>query len=184
MAFNEIPSSQLAVGQPITQALMTSIRDNIRYAAESAWHPYDMVYPGDGNTGLIYDFTVHGAVTTITSPVTLEDGFEYGFLIDNLKMSYSGDGSFSFQALGGGGWFTAAGIVNLTTPNGQTAIFGFVDYPFTRYVHTLTSPRQNIQGTTETNGLLASIRILTTSSTASGKVYMLRRREHLTLNSL
>jgi hypothetical protein len=137
-----------------------------------------MVDVGDGADGLLYEFSPGDSVTTITSPA-LEDGYEYAFLIDNLEMSSSGDGTIAFQTSTGGG-YTQVSSVSFTTPNGQTALFGVYEFRLPRLVSNLTTPRQEIGGLTLTSAKITNCRIETTSSISSGKVYWLRRREYVT----
>lgn len=42
---------------------------------ETAWHPYNMTAPGDGSTGVIYDFATNGAQASVTA--TFADGYDY-----------------------------------------------------------------------------------------------------------
>ena len=50
---------------------------------QTAWHPFDGVYDGDGKDGVIYDFAVDGAVSSVDYTTWL-DGYEYGFIFDGL----------------------------------------------------------------------------------------------------
>lgn len=58
---------------------------------EGAWHPYDAVFVGDGNDGLIYDHGVDGAVGSVVTP-DFEDGYEYRVV--GVDLSLSGGLSF------------------------------------------------------------------------------------------
>ena len=42
---------------------------------ETAWHPYNMTAPGDGSTGVIYDFATDGAQASVTA--NFADGYDY-----------------------------------------------------------------------------------------------------------
>ena len=90
--YTTIASTEIDQDSPITQPLMTKLRDNPIAMAESAtgaaviaqgWCPYDMVTVGDGNDGVIYDFAVDGAVATLDSP-TFADGFTYRFYFEQI----------------------------------------------------------------------------------------------------
>lgn len=102
-AWVDIPNGDIDQDSPVTQPLVTALRDNPIAIAEgttaapvnrAAWHPFDMVLVGDGNDGVIYDFAVDGAVATLVSP-DFEDGYEYMFLFDGLSPSIN---TVSFQA--------------------------------------------------------------------------------------
>lgn len=86
MAWTNIPSTDVDQDSPVTQTLMTALRDNAQWAWECTWHPYDMAYPGDGNDGVIYDQAVDGSVATVVSP-DFADGFEYRFLVIDVAPS-------------------------------------------------------------------------------------------------
>lgn len=80
---------------PITSESYTALRDNptaIAGGEEDApitrggWVPYDMVEYGDGADGVIYDFSVDGAVASITSP-TFVKGWDYKLVFFSLANS-------------------------------------------------------------------------------------------------
>lgn len=89
MAWTNIPDLAVQIGGLPSGSTMTAIRDNLsaghRAAAgapigiNAGWHPYDRTVIGGTETGLIYDFGVHGAVSAIDTP-DFEDGFEYAIL--------------------------------------------------------------------------------------------------------
>jgi hypothetical protein len=58
------------------------------------WHPYNMVYFGDGNDGLIYDNSVDGNVLSVETPV-FEAGYEYAVYFDDILCAQTG---FQIQA--------------------------------------------------------------------------------------
>ena len=87
-----ITDTQVDPDAPLTSQLAYGWRDNVIAAREGAvnspyeasgWHPYDGVTIGDGVTGIIYDFAVHGAVTSVTTP-DFEDGYEYRLDFDGV----------------------------------------------------------------------------------------------------
>jgi hypothetical protein len=80
---------------PVTSELGKKWRDNPLAIAEGStgapyvaagWHPYDGVSVGDGADGVIYDFSVDGAVASVESPA-FADGYEYRFLFDAVSTS-------------------------------------------------------------------------------------------------
>ena len=87
-----ITDTQVDPDAPLTSQLAYGWRDNVIAAREGAvnspyeasgWHPYDGVTIGDGATGIIYDFAVHGAVASVTTP-DFEDGYEYRLDFDGV----------------------------------------------------------------------------------------------------
>lgn len=79
-------------GAPGTSELWKKWRDNPIAIAErsigaplinSGWYPYDMVNIGDGADGIIYDYSVDGSVSNVTSP-TLDVGWDYALVISDL----------------------------------------------------------------------------------------------------
>lgn len=81
-----VSDTVIAHKKPITLQQGRQLRDNPIAIAEGAsgapimqnggWYPYDRTVIGGAETGLIYDFAVHGAVSAIDTP-DFEDGFEY-----------------------------------------------------------------------------------------------------------
>ena len=93
--YTTIPNSDIDADSPVTTTLMQAYRDNVAATAEGStdapvlstgWHPYDMVTVGDGSDGGIYDFSVEGTVTDITTP-DFEDGYEYMLRFEDLGCS-------------------------------------------------------------------------------------------------
>lgn len=83
--YQAITNGQIDQNSPLTQDLMTLIRDNPIAMLEGAtdapynqayWHPYDGVTVGDGNSGIYYNFADDGSVATVDTP-TFENGYEY-----------------------------------------------------------------------------------------------------------
>lgn len=84
---------------PVTSELLKKTWQNPVAMAEGAtgappmkagWYPYDMVTIGDGADGLLWDYSVDGAVSFVATP-TLDVGWEYALLIDGLSVSSSCD---------------------------------------------------------------------------------------------
>lgn len=91
----EIANGDIDQDSPVTQPLMTGLRDNVRAAAEGSsgapvlsvgWHPYDKADTDGVEVGDVYDFSDDGAVASVESP-TFEDGYEYAFVIDGVSSS-------------------------------------------------------------------------------------------------
>ena len=103
--YTAIPNTDIDQDSPITQPLMTLLRDNPIAIAEGAangpvlssgWHPYDMVDVGDGNDGTFYDFSVDGAVASVETPA-FADGYEYAVLGLDLSTSSNSTGNFQIE---------------------------------------------------------------------------------------
>lgn len=97
-----VSDAVIAYEKGITLQQGRALRDNPLAMAEGAtgspyiqqaWHPYDGVTVGDGATGLIYDFAVHGVVASVSTP-NFEDGYEY-----RLRFSRFGHNSGSNQQM-------------------------------------------------------------------------------------
>lgn len=82
-------------GQPLTSAKAISYHENLDATAAgeadspvlfTGWHPYNLVNVGGSETGVIYDFSVHGAVAEVESP-NFEDGYEYAFVFGGISSS-------------------------------------------------------------------------------------------------
>ena len=91
-----ISNAAVAVGGIPSSSTVTALRDNPSAVAEAStgapvvfagWHPYDKVSVGDGKTGLFYDFSVTGTVSSIVTP-DFEDGYEYRLVGLDLKHNY------------------------------------------------------------------------------------------------
>lgn len=84
-AWTTISNALVAVGAIPRSTVITALRDNPLAIAEassgapinvSGWHPYDKVTVGDGKNGVVYDFSVSGALTNVETP-NFVDGYEY-----------------------------------------------------------------------------------------------------------
>jgi hypothetical protein len=101
-AYTGIPNGDIDQDSPVTQELITALRDDPIAIAEGAigapvtaagWHPYNSTLNGTGD-GKFYDFAVHGAVASIETPA-FADGYEYMIILDGLTRT--GGGSSDFQ---------------------------------------------------------------------------------------
>ncbi|NBT32929.1 MAG: hypothetical protein EBT13_13790 [Rhodobacteraceae bacterium] len=93
-SYTAIANSEVDSDSPVTDTLVTRLRDNPLAIAEGAsgapflssgWHNYD----GAQALTAIYDFSVHGSVATIVSP-NFADGWEYQFIFDGLTNASGG----------------------------------------------------------------------------------------------
>lgn len=100
-----ISNAAVAVGGIPSSSTVTALRDNVSAAAESAsgapinvtgWHPVDKITVGDGKTGLIYDFSVNGAVSSVVTP-DFVDGYEYRMIGHGLSHSSSTSQAFYIE---------------------------------------------------------------------------------------
>lgn len=187
-----ISNAAVAVGAIPSSTTVTALRDNPIAIAEASsaspvnvygWHPYDKVTVGDGKQGVIYDYSISGAVSSIVSP-DFVDGYEYrffGFIEEGISIDLYREVSASYSATNalpsifdGDGWFDFV----IEAPR------------IARQFHTLT-------GTITRTGNLAPVALLvkaptsgapalskitkirfnSTSPTAAGKVWMMRRRD-------
>lgn len=91
--YTAIPNGDIDQDSPVTQPLLTALRDNLLAGLEgdttapvnqATWHPYNKVTVGDTNTGLIYSFPVNGAVASIVTP-DFADGYEYALIFEDLR---------------------------------------------------------------------------------------------------
>lgn len=85
-SFTDIPTASLETDKYVTYDLLTALRDN---TLASVWHPYNKTTIGDANTGLIYDYGVSGAVSSVVTP-DFADGWEYMIVYNDLS---AGSGS-------------------------------------------------------------------------------------------
>ena len=89
-SFTDIPTASLAADKYVTYDLLTALRDN---TLASVWHPYNKTTIGDANTGLIYDYGVSGAVSSVVTP-DFADGWEYMIVFNDLS---AGSGSAPYM---------------------------------------------------------------------------------------
>jgi hypothetical protein len=201
--YTTIPNSDIDADSPVTTTLMQAYRDNVAATAEGStdapvlstgWHPYDMVTVGDGNDGAIYEFSVDGAVATITTP-DFEDGYEYMLRFVNLGVSapLPTMNCNLYRE-------TDAAYTNLTVSTGMAAALGFdgllqiyfprvpgvyhkADWVFPLHDRTTptsaaaTGPFEVLDATVQP--ILRAQLDLSAGNFDQGNVYMLRRREFI-----
>lgn len=104
-AWRDMPNSEFAQDAALKTETGVAFRDNPIAIAEgstdapyvqAAWHPYDGVIIGDGNNGLIYDFSVDGSVASVTTP-DFEDGYEYKLYVDRVAQTNISNGAVSMD---------------------------------------------------------------------------------------
>lgn len=195
--YRTIAATETDPDSPVTSTLVIAMSDNPTSIAEAAdtappvqssWHPFDQVFIGDGNTGVIYDFAVDGLVTEIDSP-DFEVGFEYRFIADGLESDGAAIG-VQLQA-----FLTTSAIFEILFSLSSGVIGGGVGFdfwispPMTSRLHHMiegiavrndnSTVQEIIGGAGGSNGVqtVTFIRIRSTQDNYSGgKVYMFRRR--------
>lgn len=97
----------------------------------AAWHPYDADFLGDGSTGIFYDHSTDGTVSSATTP-TFEDGYEY--MIRLLSVSPSGSTNYLIFTLNlSGGGTPDVPISANTTYDTSAGYSGLIHIPNTRH---------------------------------------------------
>lgn len=198
-------TSSLLPGEPWTSAKALAAFENPTALAEgasgapvqtAAWHGYDILNVGDGNTGEIYSFATDGAVATVETP-NFESNFEYRLLGFNVGLASSGSAStWNIDALIGGSW---TNIVTTVTSNtvltsnrfdfdcyikSPTRSRKFVDVEYTAYADWIAGSGSNSENSLAVLGTPNSItraRVRYGSSSPNigkGTILMLRRREY------
>jgi hypothetical protein len=139
-SYTAITEAETNPEAPLTSVLAKRFRDNPIAISEgatsspitrAAWHPYNKITVGDANTGIIYSFPTNGALATVTSP-DFEDGYEYAFLIDQIKPS-GGAGStlglnlYRETSAAYAGVFTSTISVGTTNP-----LLAWIELPLVR----------------------------------------------------
>lgn len=199
--WTNISNAAVAVGGIPSSTTVTALRDNPSALAESAtgapvvasaWHPYNKVTVGDGQTGIIYDSAVNGVQASVVTP-DFEDGYEYRIIMHELSSNSSStpvrlnvEAFFSVDAVyrrlvfsadasplllyGGDVWFSLPRVTKRNqTLYGQlyvtnTYAIGY-DVPYDDTLQKLTRARVRF----------------TTGSITAGKIWFLRRREYVSL---
>jgi len=189
--WTSISNAAVAVGGIPSSTTMTALRDNVAAAQESAagapvsvygWEPIDKVSVGDGKRGLIYDYSIDGSVTTITT-ANFVDGYEYRMVVSDLAPS--GSAQVQFEIFGETtGWVEARRIANSLT----SYISFDVEIIMPRISQRNHVASINFQGAASNAGYtfptaqkVRNARInFASSNTFAGKVWLLRRREFVT----
>lgn len=191
--WRDIAATEVDTGSPVTDVLATAWADNPVAIAEaatgapvvsSAWHPYDQVEYGDGNTGIIYDFDSDGSIDDLTTP-DFENGYEYKLYFDgfgNAQAAYQPVISIIDNS-------AAETTVHTFTADNNGALYGelTIHVPrLRRTTHFLSGPVDWGAGTDVFTSGLATITInrirnikIDMLTSTQGKVYMLRRANDL-----
>lgn len=136
--WTDIANSEVDQDSPITQTLMTALRDNPVAIAEqtagspinqAAWHPYNSLEIGDGNDGVIWDRSIDGPVSTLDTP-EFEDGYEYMLFIKDIEPGGGNMGSLrvTVQRSTDDGWFSEKSPTSSVT----NALSGYIWIPYAR----------------------------------------------------
>lgn len=101
-SYSTIANASIDQDSPVTQSLMTAMRDNPVAMAEgnatgapviaTAWHPYNQTAVGDGNDGVIWEAGVDANTDTITTP-DFDAGYSYRILVIGLGRDDNGLGA-------------------------------------------------------------------------------------------
>ncbi len=197
-SYTALPNSAVQAGGRPRGTTITALRDNPIAIAEgdltapivaAGWHAYDRVTVGGSSTGRFYNFGVDGAVATITTP-DFEDFFEYLVLINNLTWTTVGslgvelfrdtDAAFnpSITLISNG---TSPLFGRLELPDVQRAnnvhfpmFYGFAATPITNSSGTITPVF--MRNSMATSQKVRRVRLNHPGNTASGSVFLLRRR--------
>jgi len=192
--YTSISNAAVAVGGIPSSSVVTALRDNPAAIAESAnsapilsagWHPYDKVTVGDGATGLFYDFAIHGALTSIDTPA-FADGWEYKILIRNA--GYTSGSNRNFRFLFDTGTISSTALVassaakvtgDLEVLNARMAEAYRIYNWFNTFGDTPVTGDQSSTSTTKQSKVTFSWS--GANAFASGKMYLLRRRDYRSL---
>ena len=180
MAWTDIPNADIDQDSPITQTLMTAYRDNIQWAWESTWHPYDMAYPGDGNDGKFYDFSVDGASASEETP-DFVDGYDYRIVFRDISLVVTGAIRLELYRETTGSYSSTVDLVASAT---GTAFFTFDAYlnkpRLSAGSHTIDARGAALDVAMPVVEKITRARITTTANMDSGRIYLERRRDQIT----
>jgi hypothetical protein len=124
MAYNSGAVSDDAIGhkKPITLQTGRALRDNpIEIASggfgapitEAAWHAYDAEAWGDGADGLVYDYAVDGAVSTIDLGAVTA-GYEYRVVYEQIRISTATTFRYLYFDIAVGGTYRAIKMLDMS----------------------------------------------------------------------
>lgn len=189
--YSTISNASVAVGAIPSSTTITALRDNPIAISEGSsgapvlvtgWHPYNKVTVGDGTTGVIYDFSVTGAQTSIVSP-DFEDGYEYRFfgVLSGLSaIQFYNQQNGTYMATAGsvafGDWFDLEIPMPRVTKSwhlvrGHYALSGTNNAA----AFVTKAPANSSQPTSK----ILRIRFTTGTTVSGDKVWMMRRREYV-----
>lgn len=207
--YTTIPNGDIDQDSPVTQPLLTALRDNPIATAEGAsgspvifagWHPYNLTEVGSTETGVIYDFSIDGTVASVESP-NFADGFEYAFVFNGISSSAAAtELRMSLYRDTDAAYFTDVSILSGLSFSTEV-VQGIIQVQMPRlakYVHSCVSlsighaRRTDTGAVTVSGGMVASFNDATLQTTSkarfrfdsgnidAGTITMLRRREYLT----
>lgn len=182
---------------PVTSEFGTAALDNPIAIAEGAfgapinqtgWYPYNLTTVGGTEDGVIYDFTVDGAVTILDSP-DFVDGYEYGFLFRNMSSTAALTVTMQLEREDNNTYSAAETI--MTTLSAVNEVSSFVQVLFprvgvaSRTSAIVTTSDTSAPATASFNGEVPSRKMLSArfnfsgGSLDAGSVVMVRRREFI-----
>lgn len=204
-----VSDSQIGHKKGITLQQGRALRDNPKGMAQGAtdspvifagWHPYNLTEVGGTETGVFYDFAVHGAQASAESP-DFEDGFEYAFVFNGISSSAAAtEFRMSLYRDTDAAYFTDAAIMASMSVSAEE-VYGIirVEWPrnekrvhAARWIQTGHVFRTDSGAVTVSSGNDASFSDATFQTTSkarfrfdsgnidAGTITMLRRREYLT----
>lgn len=202
--WTSISNAAVAVGGIPSSSTVTALRDNPSALAEAStgapvvfagWHPYDKVSVGDGKTGLIYDFSVTGTVSSIVTP-DFEDGYEYRLVGLDLSHDYT-TGNSTLRLESYKQTDAAYRLTRSTASASSVALFGYyAEFHLPRvasvahFVATLGHAGSTYSANVDLDSdmydgpaqklLRAQLRF-STGNVDGGKAYLFRRREYASL---
>lgn len=200
MSYTAITDGSIDQDSPVTESLVTLLRDNPIGIANgdtdapvvrAGWHPYDKAIVGDSADGEFYDFASDGASSAIETP-DFADGYEYAIQVEDYSCTANGDIQVEIFLPTPAAWVTLSstaitvpvnlrGVFHLHFP--RIASFGHAGSwlaPLSSSTPAVLASGQStvaISGTTASKVSKARIS-MSLGTTDNGKLYLLRRREY------
>ena len=158
MAYNSGAVSDDAIGhkKPITLQTGRALRDNpIEIASggfgapitEAAWHAYDAETWGDGANGLVYDYGIHGAVSSVYLGAILA-GYEYRVVYEQIAIATSPSRNLFFDIHVNGAYRAIKMLDMSSSPTGEIGSYSVYRHTGFSVIH--------MAGTARTAYILAS----------------------------
>lgn len=122
MAYSDITNAEIDTDSPVTQTLMTKLRDNplevfsggTGYMNAGNWVPVDWTFGDQTGDGTIYDFANDGAAATVD--YALGNGWEYLFLAKVTHETFAATPRLEFRvSQNAGSTFGSALVTGDTT---------------------------------------------------------------------
>ncbi len=194
--FVDIATTDIDTDSPVTQVLMTGLRDNTESTANSdtnafyiatQWHPYNSSRVGDAFDGEIYDHAVDGTVASVETP-DFVSGYDYLIILDDVSHSLGSSETISVGLFNfGTSLYEAANAVTASFAGTGTRS-SYVEIPYPQRSSrnkaiSFTSPGLAGGGgfASSSATTVSKARVLPTSSANidSGKIYLYRRKTFL-----